>query len=65
MKQFKFHNAKITMERKGYGQYTITGMGKSIHCTSSHTWDWCDDESDMGKCREDRRYAYLLLKNMD
>lgn len=36
MKQFKFHNANITMERKGYGQYIITGMGKSIHCTSSH-----------------------------
>lgn len=62
MKSFKFHNAKITMERKGYGQYTITGMGRSIHSTSSLTWDWCNDESDKTKNREAKKYAYQLLK---
>lgn len=63
MKTFKFHNANITMTQTGYGQYKLSGLGKTIHCTDSIIYDWCDDESNPKKHLDTRRAAYNLLKS--
>lgn len=63
MKTFTFHNATITIEKAGYGQYTLHGLGTSVHCTDSEVWDWCDDEENKEKHEDAKRTAYNLLKN--
>lgn len=63
MKTFTFHNATITIEQTGYGQYTLRGLGTSVHCTDSEVWDWCDDEENKQKHQDAKRTAYNLLKN--
>ena len=62
MKTFEFHNAKMTIESKGYGQYTLSGLGTSVHCTDSKIWDYCTDSEDKKKHAEAKRAAYKLLK---
>ena len=44
MKTFEFNNEAITIEKTGYGQYVLSGLGISVHCTDSEIWDWCDDD---------------------
>ena len=40
MKTFEFNNEAITIEKTGYGQYVLSGLGTSVHCTDSEIWDW-------------------------
>ena len=53
----------MSIEKAGYGQYKLTGLGITIHYTDAETYDWCDDESNASKYKEARRRAYLALKN--
>ena len=53
----------MSIEKAGYGQYKLTGLGITIHYTDSETYDFCDDEDNVAKCTEARRRAYLTLKN--
>jgi len=61
MKAFQFHNAHISIERTGYGQYRLTGLGRTVHCTDATVYDYCTYTG--SKCRAVRRTAYNLLKN--
>lgn len=63
MKTFEFNNETITIERAGYGQYTLSGLGTSIHCTDSEIWDWCDDDENKEKHEFAKQTAYRLLVN--
>ena len=40
MKTFEFNNEAITIEKTGYGQYVLSGLGISVHCTDSEILDW-------------------------
>lgn len=64
MKTFEHKGETITIERAiGYGQYTLRGLGTSVHCTDSEIWDWCDDNENEEKHSEAKEAAYRMLKN--
>nr|DAM63490.1 MAG TPA: hypothetical protein [Caudoviricetes sp.] len=68
MKTFEFNNEAITIEKTGYGQYVLSGLGISVHCTDSEIWDWCDDDWCDDDENEDKHLAakesaYRLLVN--
>lgn len=63
MKTFEFNNETITIEQTGYGQYTLRGLGTSVHCTDSEIWDWCDDDENAAKHESAKETAYRLLLN--
>lgn len=62
MKKFEIHNEIITIEKVGYGQYTLRGLGTSVHCTNSSIWDWCDDEDNEEKHLAAMQAAFDLLE---
>jgi len=67
MKTFEFNSEIITIEKAGYGQYTLRGLETSAHCTESRIWDWCDDEEDeesLEKSKEAKSRAYRILEEM-
>lgn len=35
MKTFEINNETITIEKVGYGQYVLSGLSTSVHCTDS------------------------------
>lgn len=49
--------------RTGYGQYVLSGLGISVHCTDSEIWDWCDDDENEDKHLAAKESAYRLLVN--
>lgn len=64
MKTFEYKGEIITIERAiGYGQYTLRGLGTSVHCTDSEICDWCDDNENEEKHSEAKEAAYRMLKN--
>ena len=63
MKTFEFNNEAITIEKTGYGQYVLSGLGTSVHCTDSEIWDWCDDDENEEKHLSAKESAYRLLVN--
>lgn len=63
MKKFEFKNQEISIERTGYGQYILRGLGTSVYTTDSSIYDWCDDDSDESKYMEAQERAYQLLIN--
>lgn len=64
MKTFEYNNETITIEKAGYGQYTLRGLGISAHCTDSKIWDWCDDDSDEDEHEAAKFRAYKILENL-
>lgn len=63
MKTFEFNNEAIAIEKTGYGQYVLSGLGISVHCTDSEIWDWCDDDENEDKHLAAKESAYRLLVN--
>lgn len=63
MKTFEINNETITIEEVGYGQYVLSGLSTSVHCTDSEIWDWCDDDENEEKHLEAKESAYRLLVN--
>ena len=63
MKTFEINNETITIEKVGYGQYVLSGLSTSVHCTDSEIWDWCDDDEKEEKHLEAKESAYRLLVN--
>lgn len=62
MKTIEFNNEIITIEQTGYGQYTLRGLGTSVHCADSEVWDWCDDDENEEKHLIAKETAYNILK---
>lgn len=64
MKTFKFRNAVISIEKThGYGQYTLRGLGTSVHCTDSVLYEFVDNrEEGHKKYNAARKAAYNALK---
>ena len=63
MKTFEINNETITIEKVGFGQYVLSGLSTSVHCTDSEIWDWCDDDETEEKHFEAKESAYRLLVN--
>lgn len=63
MKTFEINNETITIEQTGYGQYVLSGLGTSVHCTDSEIWDWCDDDENEEKHFAAKDAAYRVLVN--
>ena len=63
MKTFECNNETITIEKTGYGQYVLSGMGTSVHCTDSEIWHWCYDDENGEKHLSAKESAYRLLAN--
>ena len=67
MKSSFFRKVNFTIERNGYGQYTVKAnyRGRAIeaHCTDSLVYDWLDDEESQENRNRARRICYELIKN--
>lgn len=67
MKTSSFRKIKFSIERTGYGQYTVKanyrGREVAAHCTDSLVYDWLDDEESQENRNSARRICYELIRS--
>lgn len=62
----KFRKMYIEIEKRGHGDYIVTGDYKgtrhTLYTNNSEMWDWIDDDSNKKKQTDVLRQAYNMIK---